>query len=96
MFKSIARYIEHVLVAMVKGFIFMGLAAAVVTLGSFLLLAHRLPQTPIEIVLTVLVVGLSAFLGLAIGLVYRLTHIEEISHAVSHMAEAAEKQRRQR
>lgn len=95
MFKSIGRYIEHLIAAMVKGFIIMGVVAAIIVLGAFVLLAHHLPQSPIEIVLTVLVIGLSALLGMAIGLVWRLTHIEELSHAVSHLAHAGEEQHHQ-
>lgn len=95
MFKSIGRYIEHLLAAMVKGFIVMGVAAAIITLGAFLLLTptHHLPNSPIEIVMTVLVVGLAALLGMTIGLVWRLTHIEELTHALSQLTHSGEERR---
>lgn len=94
MLNRIKQYFEHLIIAAIKGFVVMAIAALVIVFGAFLLLAHRLPNSGIEVVLVVLVVGLSALLGAAIGLIWRFTHIPQITQAVGHLAHASDEQRK--
>jgi putative flippase GtrA len=87
--RAIFRFVEHTLAAMVKGFFFTGIAAAIV---SFLILVLATPghhlvmslATVFAIVLSVL----AAILGSAVALIYRLSHISEARHAIQRYTSA--------
>lgn len=94
MFRRIEQYFTHILMAMIRGFIGMGIAAAVIVAGAFFLIAHHGPQGGIEVLLVVLVVGLSALLGAVVGLAWRLAHIQELTQTVDRMVHAGEEHKK--
>ena len=82
--KALVRFTGHVLLAMVKGFVFTGLVAAVATLGAIYLTApqHALTLHSINTVLAGVIVVLAGLLGAAVALIYHLTHLESARHGI--------------
>lgn len=89
---AIGRYLGHVIIAMVKGFVMMVVVSGIICVGVVFAVTspHRLPHNNIELALIVVIAGLSGLLGAAIALIWRLTHITELTHAVGHLAERLE------
>jgi hypothetical protein len=86
--KAIFQFVEHIVMAMVKGFIFTGVVVAVLCFGAILITTpgHSLSDG-IASVFAIVATVLAAFLGSAVALIYHLSHIEEIHHALKARAE---------
>jgi hypothetical protein len=86
--KAIFDFVGHVVWAMVKGFVFTGVAVAVLCFGAIFITSpkHTLSEG-IASVFAIVAALLAAFLGSAVALIYHLSHIEEIHHALKTRAE---------
>jgi len=83
---SIARYLEHLVWATIKGFVVGGVLAAVVCFGALYVAAPNHSLTAgLSTTFAGVIVLLTALLGAAVALIYRLSHIGELSHAVKHL-----------
>jgi hypothetical protein len=86
--KAIAHYLEHILWSTVKGFFLTGIGALIICFGVLFVTtpSHHL-TLDVTSVLAAVVAFLAACLGGAVALIYRLSHIDEISHAVKRISE---------
>ncbi len=82
----IAHYFEGLFFSVAKGCLGTALVAGVLATGTVLLLTHRLPSTA-DFTLIIVIVVLAGAFGGAIALIWRMTHIPEIIHAVEHANE---------
>jgi hypothetical protein len=94
--RAIFRFVGHTVSAMVKGFFFTGIAAAIISFGVLLLASpgHHLVRG-IDTAFAIAISVLAALLGSAVALVYRLSHIGEARHAIQHYTESRTSQRQQ-
>ena len=94
--KAVFQFVGHVLWAMVKGFVFTGIAAAIICFGALFATApgHHL-TLDVSAVFAAVISALAAILGAAVALIYHLSHIEEVSHAVKRYSASREAQRQQ-
>lgn len=84
--KTIARYLEHLVWSTIKGFVVGGALAALVCFGALYLTAPAHSLTAgLSTTFAAIIVLLTALLGAAIALIYRLSHIGELSHAVKQL-----------
>ena len=79
----IGRYFESLFFSLAKGCLMTALVAGVLATAVVLLLTHRLPTTA-DFTLIVVIVTLAGAFGGAIALIWRMTHIPDIIHAVEH------------
>jgi hypothetical protein len=88
------QFVAHVFWAMVKGFVFTGIVAAILCFGALFATApgHHLTWD-VSAVFALVIAGLAAILGAAVALIYHLSHIEEITHALQRRAANREAQR---
>jgi hypothetical protein len=94
--KAIFQFVGHVAMAMVKGFVFTGIVAALVTFGVLFFSSpgHHLSMDVSALFAAVISV-LAAFLGSAVALIYHLSHLEDVTHAI-RTAQARREAERQR
>ena len=86
----IGRYIESVFFSVAKGCLLTALVAGILATATVFLLSHRLPTTA-DFTLIIVIVVLAGAVGSAIALIWRMTHIPEIIHAVEHANEHQQK-----
>jgi NAD/NADP transhydrogenase beta subunit len=77
----IGRYFETLFFSVAKGCLLTALIAGVLATATVLLLTHRLPSTA-DFTLIVVIVVLAGAFGSAIALIWRMTHIPDLIHAV--------------
>jgi NAD/NADP transhydrogenase beta subunit len=82
----IGRYFETLFFAMAKGCLLTALIAGVLATATVLLLTLRLPTTA-DFTLIVVIVVLAGAFGSAIALIWRMTHIPDILHAVGQSSD---------
>ena len=85
---SIWSFIKRLVGAMVKGFFFTGLAAAILCAVALFVLApdHRVTLDTSAIFALVIAL-LAGALGAAVALIYHLSHLDSLHHAVQHLSE---------
>jgi hypothetical protein len=86
----IGRYFESVFFSVAKGCLLTALIAGILATATVLLLSHRLPTTA-DFTLIVVIVILAGVVGSAIALLWRMTHIPDIIHAVEHAGDHQQK-----
>ena len=84
----IAGYFTSLFLSMAKGCLMTALVAGVLAMATVLLLSQRMPTTADFTLILVIVVLAGAFGG-AIALIWRMTHIPDIIHAVEQQREQA-------
>jgi putative exporter of polyketide antibiotics len=84
---SIWSFIKRLVGAMVKGFLYTGLAAAILCAVALFVLApdHRVTLDT-SAVFALVIALLAGLLGAAVALIYHLSHLDGIHHAVQHMS----------
>lgn len=86
--RSILSFIKRLLGAMVKGFFFTGLAAAILCAVVLFAMAPGHEVTLDTSAVFALVIALLAgTLGAAVALIYYLSHLDGLHHAVQHLSE---------
>jgi hypothetical protein len=85
--RSILNFIKRLVGAMVKGFVYTGLAAAILCAVVLFIMAPGHQVTLNTSAIFALVIALLAgALGAAVALIYHLSHLDSIHHAVQHMS----------
>lgn len=79
----IGRYFESVFFSVAKGCLLTALIAGILATATVFLLTRRLPTTA-DFTLIVVIVILAGVVGSAVALIWRMTHIPEIIHAIEH------------
>jgi predicted PurR-regulated permease PerM len=93
---AIFHFVGHTLAAMVKGFVFTGVVAAIL---CFLALVVASPDHEVSMgigaVFSIVIAVLAAFLGAAAALIYHLSHIEELRHLLARASAARDSAHRE-
>jgi hypothetical protein len=85
--KNILSFIKRVVAAMVKGFVYTGLAAAILCAVVLFVMAPGHQVTLDTSAAFALVIALLAgTLGAAVALIYHLSHLDSLHHAVQHLS----------
>jgi putative exporter of polyketide antibiotics len=97
--RGIVGFIGHLISAMLKGFFFTGMAAAIVCAVALYLTEpnHRVTlDTSMVFGLTIAL--LAGILGAAVALIYHLSHLDSVHHTVQRYSDshAAHRQRARR
>ena len=94
--KTIAGFFGHILLAMVKGFIFTGVVAAVLAFGALYVTSptHALTPSTTNTALAGVIVLLAAILGAAVALIYHLSHLDTARHAMKRYSDYRDANRR--
>jgi hypothetical protein len=79
--RRIGRYFEGLFFSVAKGCLLTALVAGILATGLVILLSHQLPSTA-DFTLIAVIVILAGVVGGAIALIWRMTHIPDIIHAV--------------
>ena len=81
--RAIFRFTGHVLWAMVKGFVFTGIVAAIIAFGVLFAAtpSHHLTMD-VSAVFAIAIAVLAAILGSSVALIYHLSHLEEVTQAI--------------
>lgn len=86
------KWLGHIIRSMTKGCGVLALLSGVVTLAATFLATHKFPHGwTLTLLLVIMIV--SGLLGAVAALAWRLSHIEEIAHAVEEVAHVAEHSR---
>lgn len=89
---AIGKWFRHIVTGMAQGCLVLALLAGVVSLvGSFIATGHVPTGWTLTLIIGIMVV--SGLLGAVGALAWRLSHIEEIAHAVEEVAHVAEHSR---
>ena len=77
------RFTGHVLGAMLKGFVFTGIIVAILCFAVLFLTApgHQL-KPDISAAFALVISSLAALLGAAVALIYHLSHLHDVHHAL--------------
>lgn len=93
---GILAFIRHLFGAMLKGFVFTGIAAAILCgVVLFVTEPHHQLTLDTSAVFSLVSVFLAAVLGAAVALIYHLSHLDGIHHTVQHYSETRAAQRQQ-
>jgi hypothetical protein len=92
--RAFFQFVGHVVWAMVKGFVFTGIVAAILCFGALFATTpgHHL-RWDLSAAFALVIAALAAILGAAVALIYHLSHIEEITRALQRRAANREAQR---
>jgi lysylphosphatidylglycerol synthetase-like protein (DUF2156 family) len=84
---SILSFTKHLIGAMFKGFFFTGLVAAIVCAVVLFVMApgHQLTLDT-SAAFALVIALLAGVLGAAVALIYHLSHLDGIHHAVQHLS----------
>jgi putative exporter of polyketide antibiotics len=90
-------FIAHLFGAMLKGFLFTGLAAAVIC-AVVLFITEPNHQITVDttLVFSLVIALLAGILGAAVALIYHLSHLDSVHHTVQQYSESRAAQRRAR
>ena len=90
---AVFRFTGHVLGAMLKGCVVTGLVVGLLCLAVLFITApgHRL-TLDISAVFALVIAALAAILGAAAALIYHLSHLEEVHHALRRYSAARQAQ----
>jgi len=93
---GILAFIRHLFGAMLKGFVFTGIAAAILcAIVLFVTEPNHQLTLDVPAVFALVICGLAAILGAAVALIYHLSHLDGIHHTVQHYSETRAAQRQQ-
>jgi hypothetical protein len=94
--RSILSFIKRLVGAMFKGFVFTGIAAAILCAVVLIAMApgHHVTLDT-SAVFAIVIALLAGVLGAAVALIYHLSHLDALHHAVQHMSEMRAAQREQ-
>ncbi len=85
--RSILSFIKRLVGAMVKGFLYTGLVAAILCAVVLFVMAPGHQVTLDTSTVFALVIALLAgTLGAAVALIYHLSHLDSLHHAVQHLS----------
>jgi putative exporter of polyketide antibiotics len=94
--RSILNFIKRLVSAMVKGFVFTGIAAAIpCAVVLFVMEPGHQVTLDTSAAFALVIALLAGMLGAAVALIYHLSHLDGIHHAVQHMSELRAAQREQ-
>lgn len=94
--KGILGFTRHLFMAMVKGFFFTGIAAGILSAAALFVTArNHQPTLDVSAVFALIISLLAAVLGSAVALIYHLSHLEDIHHAVQRYSESRAAARQQ-
>jgi putative exporter of polyketide antibiotics len=86
--QRIFGFVGHLVGAMLKGFFFTGMAAAVVCAVALILTEPNHQVTlDTSLVFGLVIAFLAGVLGAAVALIYHLSHLDTIRHAAQHYGE---------
>jgi len=93
---SILRFTTHLVGAMFKGFVFTGIAAAILCAVVLIAMApgHHVTLDT-SAAFAIVIALLAGVLGAAVALIYHLSHLDALHHAVQYMSERRAAQRQQ-
>jgi len=95
--QGIFSFIRHLFGAMLKGFFFTGLVAAVLcAVVLFVTEPNHLLTLDTAAIFSLVIAFLAGVLGAAVALIYHLSHLDSIHHTVQHYSEMRAAQRQQR
>ena len=84
---SIWSFTKHLVGAMFKGFVYTGLAAAILcAVALFVLEPDHQVTLDTSAIFALVIALLAGVLGAAVALIYHLSHLDGIHHAVQHMS----------
>lgn len=87
--RTIGRYIGELFAALVQGCLVMAIIAAIVATGIYYLADRRMPQGA-DLGLIIAIIVMAGIIGALIMLVWRLTHLRELSHVAQRIVNAAQ------
>ncbi|HEX6797354.1 MAG TPA: hypothetical protein VF116_06535 [Ktedonobacterales bacterium] len=87
--RTIGRYISELFTALVQGCLVMAIVAAVIATGAYFVAEGQMPHG-IAVGLIIAIVVLSGIIGALVMLVWRLTHLREISHVAQRIVNAGQ------
>jgi putative exporter of polyketide antibiotics len=83
--KNVLGFIGHLISAMLKGFFFTGVAAAIVcAVVLFLTEPNHQVTLDTSMVFGLTIALLAGILGAAVALIYHLSHLDSVRHTVRH------------
>jgi len=90
-------FIRHLFGAMLKGFLFTGLVAAIVC-AAVLYVTEPNHEVTLDttMIFGLVIAFLAGIVGAAVALIYHLSHLDGIHHTVQHYSEMRAAQRKQR
>jgi hypothetical protein len=81
-------FIAHLFWAMLKGFFFIGLVAAVIcALVLFITEPNHQPTLDTSMIFALVIAFLAGIVGAAVALISHLSHLDGIHHTVKHYSE---------
>ena len=87
-------FIAHLFWAMLKGFFFTGLVAAVIcAVVLFITAPNHQITVDTTLVFSLVIALLAGVLGAAVALIYHLSHLDSLHHTVRHYGERRATQR---
>jgi putative exporter of polyketide antibiotics len=90
-------FVGHLVSAMLKGFFFTGMAAAIVcAVALFLTEPNHQLSLDTSMVFGLTIALLAGILGAAVALIYHLSHLDTLRHTVRHYSERRASQPRTR
>ena len=95
--QGIVSFIRHLFGAMLKGFFFTGLVAAIAC-AAVLFFTEPNHQVALDtsMIFGLIIAFLAGVVGAAVALIYHLSHLDGIHHTVQHYSEMRAAQRQQR
>jgi lysylphosphatidylglycerol synthetase-like protein (DUF2156 family) len=86
--RSIWSFTKHLVGAMFKGFVYTGIAAAILCAVVLFVMApgHQVTLDT-SAAFAIVIALLAGVLGAAVALIYHLSHLDGIHHAVQHVSE---------
>jgi hypothetical protein len=93
--RAVLRFTGHVLWAMVKGFVFTGVVAALIC-AAVLFTASPTHHLTLDLsaVFAIVISVLAVTLGATVALIYHLSHLEEVTQAIRHREAQSQQARR--
>ena len=92
--KNVLGFIGHLISAMLKGFFFTGVAAAIAcAVVLFLTEPNHRVTLDTSMVFGLTIALLAGILGAAVALIYHLSHLDSLHHTVRHYGERRATQR---
>jgi hypothetical protein len=86
--RRIIGFVGHLVGAMLKGFFFTGVAAAIVcAVVLFLTEPHHQVTLDTSLAFGLVIAFLAGILGAAVALIYHLSHLDALHHAAQHYSE---------
>jgi putative exporter of polyketide antibiotics len=92
--QRVLGFVGHLISAMLKGFVFTGVAAAILcAVVLFVTEPNHQAQLDTSLVFGLTIVLLAGVLGAAVALIYHLSHLDSLRHTMRHYSEMRAAQR---